>query len=93
MTLPEDHQTIEVESFEAPDRAAHQGRVCLRPAENQKFSTSLLLEGNRSLVQDYPVGTRFKVQASLMKRPSGEQYLFTSWQWDAQVLSQPDPAT
>lgn len=93
MTLPEDHQTIEVESFEDADRAAHRGKVCLRPVNDQKFSTSLRLEGNKSLVQDYPVGTRFKVQASLMKRPSGEQYLFTSWQWDAQVLSQPDPAT
>ena len=93
MRLPDDHQTIEVESFEDLEKAARPGKVCLRPVEDQKFPTTLLLEGNRSLVQDYPVGTRFKVQASLMKRPSGEQYLFTSWQWDAQVVSQPDPAT
>jgi hypothetical protein len=93
MTLPEDHQTVEVESFEDPNRSERRGRVFLRPVKDQKFPTSLLLEGNRSLVQDYPVGTRFKVQVSLMKRPGGEQYLFTSWQWDSQVLSQPDPGT
>jgi len=93
MRLPDDHQTIEVESFEDLEKPVHRGRVFLRPVNDQKFPTSLLLEGNRSLVQDYPVGTRFKVQASLMKRPGGEEYLFTSWQWDAQVLSQPDPAT
>lgn len=89
MKLPDDHQSIEVESF----ADARRGRVFLRPLKDQKFSTDLLLEGNRSLVEDYPVGTRFKVQVSLMKRPGGEEYLFTSWQWDAQVLSQPDPAT
>jgi hypothetical protein len=89
MALPDDHQTIEAESFE-DTKAPHRGKVFLRPASDQKFPTDLLLEGNRSLVQDYPVGTRFKVQVSLMKRPNGDPYLFTSWQWDAQVLSQPD---
>jgi hypothetical protein len=88
MRLPDDHQSVEVESFED----ARRGRILLRPVNDQKFPTDLLLEGNRSLVEDYPVGTRFKVQVSLMKRAGGEEYLFTSWQWDAQVLSQPDPA-
>jgi hypothetical protein len=91
MALPDDHRTIEVESFEDKDRAAHRGKVCVRPVKDQQFPTNLLVEGNRSLVKDYPVGTRFKVQASLMKRPDGEAYLFSSWQWDAQVLSQPEP--
>jgi hypothetical protein len=87
MRLPDDHQSVEVESFED----ARRGRIFLRPVKDQKFPTNLLLEGNRSLVQDYPVGTRFRVQVSLMKRPGGEEYLFTSWQWDSQVVSQPDP--
>ncbi len=90
MTLPDDHQAVEIESFRSPDGAGAAGKVCLRPVEDQRFPTSLLLEGNKSLVQDYPVGTRFRVQAALMKRPAGGQYLFTSWQWDTQVLSQPD---
>jgi hypothetical protein len=44
------------------------------------------------LLKDYPVGTRFKVQVSLAKRASGEDYLFSSWQWDARVLSPPGDA-
>ena len=90
MILFRDRQTVEVESFEDLTRSERRGRIFLRPVKDQKFPTTLLLEGNTSLVQDYPVGTRFKVQVSLMKRPGGEPYLFTSWQWDAQVLSQPD---
>jgi hypothetical protein len=83
MKLPNDHQTIEAESF-AVEKGAQKGQVALRPAKGQKFPQTLLLEGNKALLQDYPVGTRFKLQ-----RPGGEDYLFTSWQWDARVLSQP----
>ena len=93
MVLPDDHQTVEVESFEGPVKDGLQAKVHLRPVLGQKFPSSLLLEGNKSLVEDYPVGTRFKVQAALMKRPTGGQYLFTSWQWDTRVLWQPEPAT
>ena len=88
MKLPNDHQTIEAESF-AVEKGAQKGQVALRPAKGQKVPTTLLLEGNKALLQDYPVGTRFKLQVSLAQRPGGEDYLFTSWQWDARVLSQP----
>ena len=97
MTPPENHQQVEIESFEIPGATGaagtgSHGKVGLRPVRGQKFPASLLLEGNKSLVQDYPVGTRFKVQAALMNRPNGAQYLFTSWQWDVKILETPDPA-
>jgi len=92
MVLPDDHQTVEVESFEGPARDGLRAKILVRPVKDQKFPSSLLLEGNKSLVEDYPVGTRFKVQVALMKRPSGAQYLFTSWQWDTRVIWQPEPA-
>jgi hypothetical protein len=85
MIPPVDHQSIEIESFQ--DSA---GKILLRPIRGQKFSSSLRLEGNKSLITDYPVGTRFKAQASLATRPGGGEYLFTSWQWDVRVLSRPD---
>lgn len=89
MKLPNDHQTIEAESFFA-EKGAQKGQIALRPVKGQKFPSTLLLEGNKALLQDYPVGTRFKVQVSQMQRPGGEAYLFTSWQWDAHVLARPD---
>ena len=84
MIPPVDHQSIEIESFSAD------GAVLLRPVADQKFPTRLRVEGNKSLVTDYPVGTRFKAQVSLMRRDPGGQYLHSSWQWDVKVLSQPD---
>lgn len=91
MKLPNDHRIIEAESFVAED-GERKGQVVLRPVEGQRFPYSLLLEGNKALLKDYPVGTRFKVQVSLAKRASGEDYLFSSWQWDARVLSPPGDA-
>jgi hypothetical protein len=92
MMLPDDHQSVEIESFEMPGGTGLVGKVGLRPVRGQKFPASLLLEGNKSLVEDYAVGTRFKVQAKLMKRTNGSQYLFTSWQWDVKTLGTPDQA-
>lgn len=82
-----DHQSVEIESFQ--DSEGSGGRILLRPLVGQKFSADLRLEGNRSLTVDYPVGTRFKVQAALTNRPGGD-YLYTHWQWDMKVLSRPD---
>ncbi len=83
-----DHQSVEIESFQEPERSG--GKILLRPLRDQKFSHALRLEGNKSLIADYPVGTRFRVQAALTSRPGGGDYLYTHWQWDMKVLSRPD---
>jgi hypothetical protein len=90
MTLPDSHELVEVESFQIPS-AGPSGKVYLRPVRGQKFPASLLIEGNKSLAVDYPIGTRFKVQAALMDRATGGKYLFSSWQWDVKVLTEPEP--
>lgn len=89
MTLQDNLTSVEVESFDIPG-ANRDMKVGLRPVRGQKFPSHLLLEGNKSLVVDYPVGTRFKVQAALMKRVDGAEYLFSSWQWDVKIISRPD---
>lgn len=90
ITLPDDHRSVEIESFELPGSAGPYARIGLRPVAGQKFPASLLLEGNKSLTEDYPVGTRFRVQAALMKRAGGAEYLFSSWQWDVKIVERPD---
>ena len=91
MIPPKESRSVEIESFEIKRRSGGVGGVQLRPVSGQRFATDLLVEGSKSLTQDYPVGTRFKVQATLTDRPGGGQFLYTSWQWDVQVLFRPDP--
>lgn len=91
MQLPDNHEAVEVETFQLPGAGAS-SKVYVRPVQGQKFPVKLLVEGNKSLAQDYAVGTRFKVQVSLADRKDGAgQYLFSSWQWDVKVLSTPEP--
>ena len=92
MTPPVDHEPVEIESFEISSTLSPGQRIGLRPVSGQKFPASLLIEGNKSLAEDYALGTRFKVQATLMKRENGTEYLFSSWQWDVKILAKPDPA-
>lgn len=73
---------VEIESFTLPQGNA----VGLRPTRGQRFPARLLVEGNKSLAKDYPVGTRFRVQAAPMKRPDGTEHLYSSWQWDVQIV-------
>ncbi len=89
MIPPKHSQALEIESFEGPHAQGLRGPVHLRPVAGQRFSPNLLVEGNKSLVQDYPVGSRFKVQVALTDRPGGGQYLFSSWQWDV-IVRAPD---
>ena len=83
-------QAVDIESFQDTDKSGAYSKIALRPVQGAKFSSTLRLEGNKSLVEDYPVGTRFRVQAALATRPTGGQYLYTSWQWDSKVLWRPD---
>lgn len=93
MRPAQESQSIEIESFEPKRRAAGRADVELRPVAGQPFATDLRVEGNKSLIEDYPVGTRFRAQVALMDRPTGSgQFLYSSWQWDVQVLYRPDPA-
>lgn len=78
---------VEIESFRLP----HGDAIGLRPAKGQRFSSQLLVEGNKSLTKDYPIGTRFRVQAAPMKRIDGTDHLFSSWQWDVQIIFRAEP--
>ena len=74
-------QPIEIESF----AGRQAGEVRLRPIAGQAYPPSMAVEGNKSLLEDYPVGSRFRVQATVAERPTGGQFLKTSWQWDVVV--------
>ena len=89
MIPPKMSQTIDIESFEGKRVQGAAAPVLLRPVAGQAFPPTMLVEGNKSLVTDYPVGSRFKVQVAPADRPGGGQYLFSSWQWDV-VVRAPD---
>ena len=65
------YREVAVESFYDPD-----GRVRVRPLNDQAYSSELRVQCPRKLCEDYPVGTQFLVSAKLTDRMGGEQYLY-----------------
>jgi hypothetical protein len=63
------------------------GGIRIRPAPGQPFPQTLRIEGSHALGWDYPVGTRFRVKVKLTDREGKKDYLYTSWQWQFEILS------
>jgi hypothetical protein len=81
------YEWIVVESYKPASTAGLHGSVHVRPLAGQRYSTSLQVECSRSLVRDYPVGTRFRLRVKLTDREGGGEYLYSSWQWPFEVLA------
>ncbi|MDQ2823144.1 MAG: hypothetical protein M3Y65_22650 [Pseudomonadota bacterium] len=77
------YREVAVESFIDP----RSGKVAIKPMAGQAFAPSLPVQCSRALREDYPVGTRFLLNAKLTDRLGGPQFLY-AWHGDAvQVLS------
>lgn len=81
------YEWIVVESYYPTSTAGMHGLVHVRPIAGQGYSTDLQVECSRALVRDFPVGTRFRLQAKLTDREGGGQYLYSSWRWRVEVLT------
>jgi hypothetical protein len=80
------YEYVIVESFE-PERASGlKGKVHIRPAPGGKYPTTLHVECSKKLSKDFPVGTRFKLQAKLTDREDGGEYLYSSFRWPYEVV-------
>jgi hypothetical protein len=71
----------------APDPYSGALRIC--PLPGQAFSTSLRVHCSRRLLDDYPAGVVFKVNAKMTDRQGGEPFLYV-WHGDPVVTMAPD---
>ena|SRR5436190_9720655 len=90
----EGYDWVDVESYVADQTSGLHGEVHIRPITGGPFPTDLRVAKSKLLVDTtrYPVGTRFRIWAKLTDRKGGGEYLYTSWQWDYEVLSKPETA-
>lgn len=81
-----EYEWIEVESYE-PDRTSGlHGKVHIRPVLGGPYPPTLHVECSKGLSRNYAVGTRFRLRAKLVTPKNGRQFLYSSWQWDYEVL-------
>ena len=82
----ETYHYIIVESYEPISTAGLHGPVHVRPVAGQMFPTTLHVECSKSLVRDYPVGTRFRIKVKLTDKEGGGEFLYSYFGWNVQVV-------
>lgn len=89
MAQEREYHTIIVESFYPSDTSGRHGPVHVRPVTHQIFSQSLFVECSKDLVNTklHPVGTRFRIKVKLTDREGGANFLYSSYKWPYDVVS------
>ncbi len=82
----ETYRTVVVESFRPSSTSGLHGGIHIRPAVDQGIPTTLHVECSKKLSKDYPVGTKFRIQAKLTDREGGGEYLYSYFGWPIEVL-------
>ncbi|TNC81291.1 MAG: hypothetical protein C9356_09295 [Oleiphilus sp.] len=86
MALDNPYEMVLVESFVPANPSGKHGKVHIRPVAGGKYSPDLAVECSKELSRDYPVGTKFKLQAKLTDREGGGEYLYSYFRWPYEVV-------
>lgn len=82
-----EYQYILVESFIPYNTTGRHGSVHIRPLPNQEpFETSMFVECSKALINDYPVGTKFRIKAKITRREGGTPFVYSSYSWSYEVV-------
>lgn len=80
------HDVI-VESYKPSNTSGLHGSVHIRPVAGQGYSPDLHVSCNKKLSTKYPVGTKFKIRATLTDREDGGEFLFSYHKWEPEILN------
>jgi hypothetical protein len=80
------YEMVLVESYIPNEKSGKHGKVHIRPALGSGYSADLQVECSKALSRDFPVGTKFRLQAKLTDRKCGGEYLYSSFRWKFEVV-------
>lgn len=81
----DDYKTILVKSFRSTE-SGHRYPVEVRPLPHQLFPATLLVECPMRMRTDFPVGTVFRIRATLKDTPFERPHLYSSYKWPFEVV-------
>ena len=80
------YRNVVVETYRAIGEASrHEIRV--RPLPGQGYPADMHVECSRPMRERHPVGTKFKIQATLKSKEDGPEFLYSHYNWDYEVLN------
>ena len=80
------YHLIEVESFYPDSTSGRHGKVHMRPVAGQSlFPQHLYVECSRTLVENYSVGTKFRIKAKLSSM-QGTPFIYSYFGWAYEII-------
>jgi hypothetical protein len=79
------YQNVAIETYRNFDEPSSSA-IRARPLPGQGFPGDTKVECSKKMRSAYPVGTVFIVRAQVTNRDDGTLFLYTSWQWEYQVV-------
>ena len=81
------YHLIVVESFYPESTSGRHGKAHMPPVAGQPlFPQHLFVECSRTLLEKYPVGTKFRIKAKLSSM-QGKPFIYSYFGWAYEVLS------
>ena len=78
---------IIVESFCPSSTSGRHGSVHIRPLPNQDpYLISMFVECSKDLMNDYPIGTKFRIKAKITSKEGGIPFIYSYYGWSYEVL-------
>jgi hypothetical protein len=83
------YTSVLVEVYETARTGGKHGRRHIRPAPDQPFPQHLDVECGSTLTERYPVGTILRMDVREKLRNGDGLHLYSSWQWEPEVIARP----
>jgi hypothetical protein len=80
------YEYIIVESYLPNSLSGLHGQIHIRPVKGQKHSQNLHVECSKSLANNFPIGTKFKLKVKLTAREGNGYFLYSYYNWPFEVL-------
>ena len=80
------YRKVAIETFRNPGEPSS-ASIRARPLAGQGLSTSMRVECSSTMRKNYPVGTVFVVEAQLIDKEGGSQFLYTHYNWPYEVVA------
>jgi hypothetical protein len=77
--------SIIVESYRSSKAGPH-GYLHIRPVKGQHFPTTLHVECSKKLIDNYPVGTKFRIKVKLTDRLGEGEFLYSYYGWPFEIV-------
>jgi hypothetical protein len=58
----------------------------IRPVKGQKYPQNLRVECDRSFREEYPIGTKFRMQVKLIEGKERSPFLYSHYKWKPELI-------